>query len=294
MKTVNKVLIGTDYSETSLKAAVYALDISEIFSAQVTLCHVYPQFPEVPVTEDQQQADQEYALARFYEKIKEAFGSKPSCTVELVARSGNAVKELYSEAERIKADLIVVGTHGAGVLHRIVGSVATGLSNKGRPVLMVPPSKERFPIKRIVYATDYKEGEIPVVQYVSQFASLLPAEVTVLHITDLTFFGGFEKGLFEVYKRELEEKMPGNSFNFQLLDSGNIVAGIQDFVKDYGADLLVLTQDRSFSVTGLLSLSVTRRLSFTSDIPILVIPEYTGPGQSRFWEEQRLNAGVTY
>ena len=53
---------------------------------------------------------------------------------------GSTVKALLSEAERLEADLIVLGSHGHGLMHRVLlGSVSQEVLQKSRiPVLLIP------------------------------------------------------------------------------------------------------------------------------------------------------------
>lgn len=54
---------------------------------------------------------------------------------------GSIVETIVREAERLDADIIVVGSHGHGaVFDLLVGSISEGLVRKStRPVLVVPP-----------------------------------------------------------------------------------------------------------------------------------------------------------
>jgi nucleotide-binding universal stress UspA family protein len=55
---------------------------------------------------------------------------------------GSIVETIIREADRLDADLVVVGSHGHGaVFDLLVGSISEGLVRRSsRPVLVVPPA----------------------------------------------------------------------------------------------------------------------------------------------------------
>ena len=60
-----------------------------------------------------------------------------------MVESEDAVTGICQEAERFDADVVVVGTKGAGLTKAILGSVAGGVVAKlRRPVLVVNPVKD--------------------------------------------------------------------------------------------------------------------------------------------------------
>ena len=65
----------------------------------------------------------------------------PGVTVTPHILAGEPVRELLTLAERIGADLVAAGSHGAGFFGRIViGSVSSKLVHRGdRSLLLVPP-----------------------------------------------------------------------------------------------------------------------------------------------------------
>ena len=53
---------------------------------------------------------------------------------------GPTVQALLDEAEKLGTDVIIMGSHGHGVLHQVLmGSVCEGVLHKStRPVLVIP------------------------------------------------------------------------------------------------------------------------------------------------------------
>jgi nucleotide-binding universal stress UspA family protein len=146
---ISKILVPTDGSKTSLKAARYALQLAEMVKAKVVLVSVLDSGPFVsatvpasetpthliePLTEYLKQAAE--ASMRKIEKS----GQEAGIGVEKVVRWGHPVEEIMREAKKSKADLIVIGSHGKSSLEAVIlGSVAFGVLHKDSkiPVLIV-------------------------------------------------------------------------------------------------------------------------------------------------------------
>jgi nucleotide-binding universal stress UspA family protein len=99
-------------------------------------------------------------------------------------------KEILGEAERVGADLIVLGTHGRSGFDRLIfGSVAEKvLRTSSLPVLTVPPHVPDAPpvgeFRRILYATDFSPGSAAALQYASSLAQHGAAELIALHVVE--------------------------------------------------------------------------------------------------------------
>jgi len=142
-----KILVPIDFDETSNHALDRALWFAEKLGAKVTVVHVYGlpvyNFPDgsyIPTAEvaESVRIGAERQLEEFVKQRKSA-GTK----LEAVLREGRAVDEICATATEISADLIVMGTHGRGLLGRaLLGSVAQGVLRQAPvPVLTVRTSE---------------------------------------------------------------------------------------------------------------------------------------------------------
>lgn len=131
MKDYQRILVGTDFSDPSMRAARRGAELAHHYGATLILLHVIEHFPEdmpdkriAPENLDPTAFYRERArknLAELAEKLVHAIAVQ-----EIIMSSGSAKYEIlrFAEAERI--DLIVVGSHGEGVL-QVFGSTAMGV-----------------------------------------------------------------------------------------------------------------------------------------------------------------------
>jgi nucleotide-binding universal stress UspA family protein len=141
--TPSRVLIPTDFSEHSLRAAQAAVALLSR-PAHLILAHVMWPGEEAeafPSLTEWRHTYQQGAEARLRE-IGGQLRGELRHTVESIVVSGDPADEILSLARRLNVDLIAAGSHGYGFVGRLVmGSVSTQLLRGGFcPVMIVPPA----------------------------------------------------------------------------------------------------------------------------------------------------------
>ncbi len=143
---VSKILVGIDGSEDSLRAADYAIEISQKYNAEIIALNVIvsdmtlfgPTIP--PYILELKQEAQNY-LNKVKEKIENSMDSNDEHKVllrtELIG-SLSAVDGIVAFAEKDNVDLIIVGTRGrSGFKRLLLGSVALGVVTYAHCPVMV-------------------------------------------------------------------------------------------------------------------------------------------------------------
>ncbi len=146
---ISSILIPSDGSKTSQKAAAYAVDLARQLGAEVFALSVIdkrlftgqtvpaaktPKHITEPVEDYLQSVAGEYL-----EEVKKLC-DKNGVAVKLSIRIGYPVEEILKEARKTKADLIVMGSRGRSALSAtVLGSVSYGIihNDKSIPVLIV-------------------------------------------------------------------------------------------------------------------------------------------------------------
>lgn len=156
MREIRHILAGIDYSEYSREAARYAVTLAEKLGAHLHFLHVVEYEPYIgsgfgvsftaPLKqyiskqhEQQQQSMEE--MKRFVGEFENR-----GVSVDYLVAVGNPRVEIIRVAKEIKADLIVVGTHGRrGISQMIIGSVAEKVIRRATcPVLTVKLTQQDF------------------------------------------------------------------------------------------------------------------------------------------------------
>lgn len=127
MSLYTHLLFATDLTELSKNIAPKVQKLAELYGAKISLITVleqastygYPGIPDIesPISERVQQAVDEFA-----DKIEVP---RERQHIEL----GSVKGQVLQRANRINADLIVVGSHGRHGLSRLLGSSANAIVN---------------------------------------------------------------------------------------------------------------------------------------------------------------------
>jgi nucleotide-binding universal stress UspA family protein len=194
MITIRRILCPTDFSEYSERALVHAIVLARRHEASITALHVIPAIlPPFTVglppsrRGTRPAADRERAL----EEVRRYVGPVQSAgiPVEAVVVEGDVVVEILARAQALRADLLVLGTHGRSGFERwMLGSVAERLLRRASgPVLTVPRQAsgrdEEAPqgFRRILCPVDFSETSLKALQHAFALAQESDARITLLH-----------------------------------------------------------------------------------------------------------------
>lgn len=143
-----KILVSTDGSELSEKAANHALELAKATGASVVAITVTPSYPvtylegSMPINSDQAkevEAKWRAEAQQFVSSIQTA-GSKIGVTVDAVIVNNDSISDAILEtAKEQGADLIVMASHGRkGIARLLLGSETQHvLTSSPIPVLVL-------------------------------------------------------------------------------------------------------------------------------------------------------------
>jgi len=144
MIAIKRVLVPTDFSETSDAALKYGIGLARAFGAQLYLLHV-PGEAGVNFEADFPMVQFEAAVR---ERVDMLVSPRDLITLrpEYALRIGVPADQIVHYADDRDIDLIVMGTHGrSGVAHMVMGSVAeTVVRTAPCPVLTIRHPEHPF------------------------------------------------------------------------------------------------------------------------------------------------------
>jgi nucleotide-binding universal stress UspA family protein len=125
---IRRILVPHDFSETAEHALSYAIGLAHKLGAAITLVHAFDTpsygYPDSFVAHHDVARQFERAAVESLELIA-ARVREQGLPVETVLWRGAPWVEIAALAEQIRADVIVMGTHGRrGIAHALLGSVA--------------------------------------------------------------------------------------------------------------------------------------------------------------------------
>ena len=130
MITIKNVLVATDFSDTSASALNYGREFARTFGATLHVLHVVESGPmwagpeAAGVDFAQLQAELATAARETLDRIVTAEDRAQLKAVTAV-RTGSPAPEITAYAKAEGIDLVVMGTHGRGMLgHLLMGNIA--------------------------------------------------------------------------------------------------------------------------------------------------------------------------
>jgi nucleotide-binding universal stress UspA family protein len=193
---IRRILCPIDFSDYSRRALDHAVAIARWYGSTITALHVFSVTPVAAYAPGAAgfdaivltQADRDQLLAELTRFIETE--STPEVRVEAMIREGPTASEILSQAADLKADLLVMGTHGRSGFERLLlGSITEKVLRMARcPVLTVP---RRHPdavpaapvlFKHILCPVDFSDSSMRALNYALSLAQEADAHLTAVHV----------------------------------------------------------------------------------------------------------------
>lgn len=280
------IFLATDYSTKVMNAERYAFEFAKNTNSTLTIVHVY----EIPFSfpiESSEYIKESERLRKFeLQKLKlhcETLAhsleiKQNDLSWECLVLEGPIGKEIRNEAKRAQPDLIIMGPHNStSILSIFQENHAWELIKKtNTPILSVPEDVLFSNIKKIVFATEYRKGEITGLQFLIKLAEQFDAELTILHITRHTITKEFENALLNEFKTDVQNKVSNYKLNLKIVYAEDVAEGINNYCVSNNIDWLVMSHSKTFIFEKIFmpSKSVTKEMSLNSNIPLLAVPDF--------------------
>ena len=279
---MKKILVPTDFSNNATKAVDYAVAIAEKAGAEIILLNA---LAVVDTTFSSRKAVfEEYnnALAAdMREQLKDlqqTVEKKSSVRITTKFFKGGIADSILKCAVDENVNLIVMGTRGASGIERMLwGSTTAGIiGNTIIPVLAIPKGAEWKGLKNILFATRHFEADdktlIPILNLAQLEAALV--HIAVFTDTDDKDLGDYlEHGkLLNAYQKTLPGRYKDVKFKTEHLEGKEFEDTIEQYIKGYNIDMLVMTTHKRSFWDSMFNRSMTKSMAYHINIPMLALP----------------------
>lgn len=274
MKTI---LAPTDFSEISMNAIDYAVEIAKLSKAKLVLFNAY-RLPVVtaetavfvPSIKELEQSSQEN-LNRVKQSLFQKHGNEIS--IGCASSCGFAVDEINLYAKENNIGLIVVGMQGAGYLsEKLIGSTTTSLMQEAEcPVLSIDKHVRFKKPEKIVLACDYREpGSQNTLSPLKDFTQLFNPHVYVLNVVSSSERmpeANETAGSYASY----EDALKNTVHSFHYIKDDDVINGINDFSIQRRMDMIVVIAHRYSVLKAFFSEPVSKKMAFHTSLPLLAL-----------------------
>ncbi len=289
MTAFQRIVFATDLSEASVAALGCAQRLAAWHGAELHLLHISIDvdplffFHEVANgPEDPTQAHTGHARATLQELARQC----PTAVKTAVERSKKAAPAIADYADRVSADLIIVGSHGySGIDRLMLGSQARHLLKLATvPVLIVgaatqPGAEGKAPFTRLLAPVDLSPQSLAAIRRAAGLAQDYGATLTALHAIDLVVPGYYPPASPNTQVPLAKQALARFLDDAGLADRPREVViaapaapSIQGEAQREGVDLIVLSRSGLGRIQRFLIGSVTERVIDLAPCAVLVLP----------------------
>lgn len=288
---MKKILLPIDFSEQTEATIDYGLEIVRQFGGEIRLLHCYLDY--IALTGSN--FDFSYETEGFlnYEmlnsiresskqniiKLQESLEQKirdegrTDISVHYTLSGGIAEEEILNIAETYHPDLILMGSRGKGGKAMLSGSVVAQIVKDSLfPIIIVPEQGAFKATKRFLFATKFSTEDLQSILSLIELSQPVGGELFCVHV-DID--GDRETDLIRM--AELQDALkyiPDNiTMHFEVIDSRNIIDGIEEFVRHHEITLICLVNHKRSLWQRLFEEDTTRKFLYKTKTPLIIFPE---------------------
>jgi nucleotide-binding universal stress UspA family protein len=274
---MKKILFPTDFSENSLHAFVYTLQLAKKLDAEILTMHVYPvdvsDYAYYGVFLVQNYNITEWGDFENYKsevpKLRELAEKNHAGSVKIshILERGDVVDKILEIEASENVDYIVLGTKGAtGLKEVFLGSVAEKVINRASGMVLAIPAACKFPaMSNILLLAKYEKPYLKIVHQALRFADALKAHIDVLQIKDAP--DRSETRVIKEWSREFADA----DISFHMFATKEVEEMAIDFADSHHNNLVALAVHEKGFFEKLFFFSLSRQMAFHSHIPVLAI-----------------------
>ena len=263
------IILTTDYSENSLRAARYALKLFGAAGNIYRLTHTYlatdEGFSEWPTLGTELYSLATIGMAEWSKRL-EALPEAQGVDLVKDVVYGPLPTMLNEVAKEHQVDLIVMGTQGASGSSFLGSSASAVVKHSKVPVLVVPAASIDKPMKRLLFADDGQGVDPAELGMLVTVAARERAEVLLAHVVE-----DEDEAPVERVVSAYEELLAGIPHRFVTTQGKDVAAALDLLAEREQADMLAVLHRHSGFIDSLFHVSTAKRLALYSHLPLLVL-----------------------
>lgn len=272
-KSMNKILVPTDFSEQAENALKVAAMLAKKHDAEIYLLHMM----EIPMQQiDPINAHSDVPEALFFmrlahKKFEDLMNSDylKGITVHETVKADITFNDIKDACKEYGVDLIVMGSHGAsGLKEMFIGSNAEKVVRTSDvPVLVIKNEHKTFEVSDFVFASDFKNDNKETYKQAVKFAKSFDAKIHLLMVnTSNNFITTLDANT------RVNDFISGQAFDNYTITVHNdtsVEQGILNFSKDIDADLIGISTHGRQGIAHFFNSSISEDLVNHSNRPVI-------------------------
>ncbi|MDX2432194.1 MAG: universal stress protein [Bacteroides sp.] len=232
-KLERPIIVPWDYSEVAENAFQHAVNISKSLNRDILLLHIVQDSKDIAAKKNDLEADAE--------KLGKEYGNKPH--VEVL--EGSIFHAIGNIAKELKAEMIIMGTHGMQGAQKLFGSKALKVVVSSRiPFVIVQGKPVKEKIDTILLPIDFKTENKEKANWIYYLARNFGAKFVILKSKSKD--KGFRRKTLSNI-RYIESFLKGHDVAYEIVTTEgkqSFKKEIVTYAKSHDADLILVMATR--------------------------------------------------
>ncbi|MCK4661683.1 MAG: universal stress protein [Bacteroidales bacterium] len=270
---MKNILVPIDFSEDSINALEFAINIANKFNANIRMLHVKSKYSNYESTYNFKNYNNilNNSIKDYFEIKLKNYKNKLNGKLDYKIRDGKIYREITNQAKYDDAELIVMGTHGVSGFEELwVGSNAYRVvTNATCPVVTIRNDFKNKEIKKIVLPIDTTEETRQKVPFISLLAKAFDAEIFVVTVRESEIPDIIKK--LTQYSEQVIEYISNKGIKCQSysLVGTNITDITIDYALKIEADLIAAMTEQTENPKNIFLGAYAQQMVNHSTIPVI-------------------------
>ncbi|HOY30629.1 MAG TPA: universal stress protein [Bacteroidales bacterium] len=287
-QSISKIICPVDFSEDSLNASYYALQLAAKIKADVKF--VYACYSMQPMANpfpdafsyqigmgnifNDEKMDAKEGMKKFKATLTKYIKEKnlPEIRYSASIIFGDPITAIPRLCKKYKSAMVVMGTKGLGKSRNYqAGSVALNtIENVSIPVLVVPREYAFATIENFnaMYLTDFDDRDFSSFRRLMSIISVFGVNVHCIHIQQEK--NAINKIMLDELTGHIKNVYSEYDISCKLISSKDISKSVADFVKTNKINLVTLNDRKRNFLMKIFSKSIVKDILFKVNTPLLV------------------------
>lgn len=288
LQNINKIICPVDFSEDSLNASFYAVQVAAKIKAEIKF--VYACYSMQPMANpfpdafsyqigmgnifNDEQIDAKEGMKKFKGTISKYIkdNNLPEIKFSISIVFGDPITAIPRVCKKYKTAMVVMGTKGLGKSRNYqAGSVALNtIETVSIPVLVIPKEYEFTTLAgfNTMYITDFDDRDFSSFRKLMSIISLFDASIHCIHIQQER--DSINKIMLDDLTSHIKNVYGDYNVSCKLISGKNISKSVSEFVKVNKINLISLSERKRNFLMRLFSKSIVKDILFKVNTPLLV------------------------
>jgi nucleotide-binding universal stress UspA family protein len=268
-----RLFVPINYSDYSVNAVNYAIKLGQKIPSTITLITC-----KDPIISKEENGIKELKLEELKASIEAGFNEQQKQNINLITRSiiGYPEDILVQISIKEEPDAIIMGTNSKGeTIKELLGSITSDvIKNAKVPVLAVPANStvDTDRLSNILFVTDFGDCDYRSLHKLIRLIAPFQTKIFASHFK-ASQPDKWDKKRLEEMRLYCKQTYRNYNIGFNFITGEDFIKDLDSFITSNKIDLIAMTRHKRNMISKILHPSITRKILFHTDIPLLVFHE---------------------